>query len=136
MGTGIVSILLHQLPYNADWLRYISIVFFVLNICLFLIFTFISVVRYALWPEIWAAMIRHPAQSLFLGTFPMGFASKGFCRCLSRCESLSDRNTAIINMMILVCEPWGSWLVYWAWAFWWIDAALSIATCITMPFVV
>ena len=39
-------------------------------------------------------------------------------------------------MMIIVCQHWGPWLVYWAWAFWWIDAALSMATCITMPFIV
>jgi hypothetical protein len=39
-------------------------------------------------------MIRHPAQSLFLGTFPMGLAT-------------------IINMIIFVCAPsWGNWAVY------------------------
>lgn len=76
MGTGIVSILLHQLPYNAQWLQYISYIFFCANIVLFVIFTTLSALRYSLYPQIWAAMIRHPAQSLFLGTFPMGLASK------------------------------------------------------------
>lgn len=39
-------------------------------------------------------MIRHPAQSLFLGTFPMGLAT-------------------IINMIVFVCVPaWGGWVVY------------------------
>jgi hypothetical protein len=34
-------------------------------------------------------MIRHPAQSLFIGTFPMGLAT-------------------IINMIVFVCVPaWG-----------------------------
>lgn len=75
MGTGIVSVLLHELPYNAAWVRWISVVFFVLNISLFLVFTGITLLRYSLYPEIWSAMIRHPAQSLFLGCFPMGLAS-------------------------------------------------------------
>ena len=76
MGTGIVSVLLHQLPYNTDWIRGISVGFFCLNTVLFFVFTCMSVARYVLWPEIWHAMLAHPAQSLFLGTFPMAFASE------------------------------------------------------------
>lgn len=76
MGTGIVSILLHNLPYNARWLRYISYIFFALNTTLFVAFLIMSILRYCLYPRIWGAMIAHPGQSLFLGCFPMGFASK------------------------------------------------------------
>lgn len=39
-------------------------------------------------------------------------------------------------MMVLCAKDWGSGLVYLAWAFWWVDALVSLATCITMPFVV
>jgi hypothetical protein len=89
MGTGIVSTLLHNLPYNGEWLYWISVVIFCLNVALFILFTFISIVRYTVYPEIWLAMIRHPAQSLFIGTFPMGLAT-------------------IINMVVFVCVPaWG-----------------------------
>ncbi|KAF3087890.1 hypothetical protein TWF102_000833 [Orbilia oligospora] len=45
MGTGIVSILLYDLPFNAPWIRYIAIVLFCLNIVLFLSFSLISVLR-------------------------------------------------------------------------------------------
>jgi tellurite resistance protein TehA-like permease len=84
-----VSILLHNLPYNGDWLYWISVVIFCLNVTLFITFTFISVVRHIVFPEIWCVMIRHPQQSLFLGTFPMGLAT-------------------IINMVVFVCVPaWG-----------------------------
>ena len=117
MGTGIVSILLHNLPYNAIWLFWISVVLFVLNIALFVAFTCVSILRYTMYPEIWGAMIRHPTQSLFLGTFPMGFAT-------------------IINMVVFVCVPsWGEWVITVAWAMWWIDAAISVATCFYLPFV-
>jgi tellurite resistance protein TehA-like permease len=76
MGTGIVSILLHELPYNAVWIRYISYIFFCVNIALFVVFLGMSIARYTLYPEIWSVMIAHPGQSLFLGCLPMGFASK------------------------------------------------------------
>jgi tellurite resistance protein TehA-like permease len=89
MGTGIVSILLHNLPYNGRWLYWISVVIFCLNVALFSVFTLISIFRYTVYPEIWRVMIRHPAQSLFLGTFPMGLAT-------------------IVNMTVSVCVPaWG-----------------------------
>ncbi|KAK8910614.1 hypothetical protein QC760_001554 [Botrytis cinerea] len=118
MGTGIVSILLHNLPYNGAWLKYISVIIFVFNIFLFCTFLAISLARYILYPQIWTAMIRHPAQSLFLGTFPMGLAT-------------------IINMTVFVCVPaWGGWVVYLAWTLWWIDAIISVATCFYLPFVI
>ncbi|PNY27301.1 Sulfite efflux pump SSU1 [Tolypocladium capitatum] len=117
MGTGIVSILLHNLPYNAAWLQRVSYVFFAANVGLFAAFLALSALRYALYPEIWWAMVSHPGQSLFLGCFPMGLAT-------------------IVNMSIFCCAHWGAWLVYLAWALWWIDVLLSMATCISMPFVV
>jgi tellurite resistance protein TehA-like permease len=39
-------------------------------------------------------------------------------------------------MMIFACAQWGNWLIYLAWAFWWIDVLVSMATCISMPFIV
>src|SRR6187402_2564589 len=89
MGTGIVSTLLHNLPYNGDWLYWLSVIIFCLNIGLFVTFTAISVVRYTLYPELWRIVIMHPTQSHFVGTFPIGFAT-------------------IINMIVFVCVPaWG-----------------------------
>jgi len=89
MGTGIVSILLHNLPYNGAWLYWLSVVLFCVNILLFAAFFIISLLRYTLYPVIWGKMIRHPQQSLFIGTIPMGFAT-------------------IVNMVVFVCVPaWG-----------------------------
>lgn len=39
-------------------------------------------------------------------------------------------------MMIFSCAQWGPWLIYLAWAFWWIDVLVSFATAISMPFIV
>ena len=89
MGTGIVSILLHNLPYNGVWLYYLSIIVFCLNVSRFILFLGFTILRYTLWPELFMPMLRHHHQSLFLGTIPVGLAT-------------------IINMIVLVCVPaWG-----------------------------
>ncbi|KXT10841.1 hypothetical protein AC579_1931 [Pseudocercospora musae] len=100
MDTGITSMLLHNLSYNAQWLQYISYIIFALNVILFVVFLSISILRYVLYSKIWSAMIRHPAQSqgLFLGTLPMGLGT-------------------IINMVMFACVPktgGESWKLAWA----------------------
>ncbi|PTU16887.1 hypothetical protein P175DRAFT_0541584 [Aspergillus ochraceoroseus IBT 24754] len=117
MGTGIVSILLNTLPYNARWLYWISVVIFAFNVLLFAIFLALTITRYVLYPHVFHIMVTHPAQSLFLGTLPMGFAT-------------------IINMFCFVCVPaWGEWARYFAWAMWIVDAVVSVLTCFGIPFV-
>ncbi|CZR67840.1 related to malic acid transport protein [Phialocephala subalpina] len=116
MGTGIVSILLYNLPYNGEWLYWLSVGIFVLNVVLFVVFFLISLLRYVLYPEIFIAMIRHPGQSLFVGTFPMGLAT-------------------IINMIVFICVPaWGGLWPYVAWGLWWFDVLVSILCCFSIPF--
>lgn len=117
MGTGIVSILLNTLPYNAQWLYYLSIVIFVLNVVLFVIILATTLLRYILYPEIFRVMINHPVQSLFLGTFPMGLAT-------------------LINMFCFVCVPaWGSGAAFFIWAIWIFDAVVSVVVAIAIPFI-
>ncbi|KAJ6134779.1 hypothetical protein N7523_001101 [Penicillium sp. IBT 18751x] len=120
MGTGITSILLNTLPYNGRWLYWISVGIFCLNVLIFGIFLTITVLRYLLYPEIFKLMITHPAQSMFVGTFPMGFAT-------------------IINMLCFVCVPawgaWGAWAAYFAWGVWIVDAVVSIMTCFGIPYI-
>lgn len=116
MGTGIVSILLNNLPYNGVWLYWISVVIFALNVVLFVTGCIISLLRYTLYPEIFKVMILHPDQSMFIGTFPMGLAT-------------------IINMICFVCVPaWGEWTRWLAWALWIFDAVVSIVSSLSLPF--
>jgi tellurite resistance protein TehA-like permease len=117
MATGVVSVLLHQLPYNGDWLQIISVIFFVLNISLFILFTFISCLRYMLHLKIFPAILRHPHQSLFLATFPVGLAT-------------------LIIMITLVCAPvWGHGMATFAWVLWWIDSLLALSCCFHLTYV-
>ena len=89
MGTGIVSILLHNLPLNGVWIYWISVVMFALNVLPSFANLLVFILRYTIYPGICFTMIRYPTQSLFLGTLPMGLATT-------------------INILDLVCVPtWG-----------------------------
>ena len=117
MGTGIASILLFSLPYNATWLYWISVAIFALNVLLFATGFLIMAVRFSLYPEIFMAMISHPAQSMFIGTFPMGFCT-------------------IINMFVFVCVPfWGPWAKYFALAMWIVDVVVAVTSALFLPFI-
>jgi tellurite resistance protein TehA-like permease len=117
MSTGVVSILLHQLPYNGHWLQIISVIFFIFNICIFVLFSIISCLRYSFYPKIFLVVLRHPHQSLFLATFPIGLAT-------------------IINMIVLVCVPvWGHGMATLAWVLWWIVSVLALTSCFHLTYV-
>lgn len=114
MGTGIVAVILHSIPWQARWLYWLSIIVFALNALLFLLATGISVLRYTIWPEIWTVMIEDPNNSLFLGTVPMGFAT-------------------LINMWVQVCVPaWGVWAAYFAFATWILDCIVAVMVTVSL----
>lgn len=114
MGTGAVSILFHNFPYHNvnPILKGFTAAFFFLNLALFILFSGITLARYIMFPDIWPLMLRHPVQSLFIGTFPMGA-------------------TTLISIGVgLVYQQWGFGgkpFVYLLWASWWILVVLSFA---------
>lgn len=117
MSTGIVSALLHNLPYNGVGVYWISVIIFALNVFLFVLGCIMTSLRYTLYPEIFKVMITHPVQSMFIGTFPMGLAT-------------------IINMICFVCVPaWGDWARYLAWGLWIFDAVFSVMTALSLAFI-
>jgi len=116
MGTGIVAVLLISIPFQARWLYWLSVIFFVLNTILFSAAFVISLLRYTLYPEIWGVMVRDPVNSLFLGCVPMGFAT-------------------LINMWVSVCVPaWGPWAVTFGWVLWMIDSVVAAAVALSLGF--
>lgn len=137
MGTGITSILLYNMPYQFSGLknvsqcllstrlqlkltlsplRQIGNVVFVLNIVLFLFFTGVTLARYILWPSLWRSMLHHPAQSLFLGTCPMGLST-------------------IVNMFAFSVAPaWGGGWVNFTWVLWWINVVIALLVSLGVPY--
>jgi len=120
MGTGVVSALLHNFPYHnsSDALKIMAIVFLILNLVLFIFVCTCTVLRYILFPEIWWLMLSHPAQSLFIGCFPMGAAT-------------------LINASLAINQDWGfggRGFLYTLWGFWWLDSAVSYAVAFGMVY--
>jgi tellurite resistance protein TehA-like permease len=109
MGTGIVAILLHNLPYPSQpWLYWSSVGLACLNCIFFIVILFLTIMRYLLWPSIWKPTVSDPFTSLFLGTLPIGAAT-------------------LINMFVYICvDKWGGITVNIAWAFWTINTLISI----------
>ncbi|KAI0088030.1 voltage-dependent anion channel-domain-containing protein [Irpex rosettiformis] len=112
MGTGIVSILWHNYPYDGPSKTFtvFTYTFFFLNLTLFLIFNVLTVARYIIFPDIWSLMIRHPVQSLYLGCYPMGL-------------------TTLINIAVILVYQQdrigGKRFLHFVWGIWWIDIVLS-----------
>ncbi|EMD37557.1 hypothetical protein CERSUDRAFT_114196 [Gelatoporia subvermispora B] len=120
MGTGVVSALLHNFPYHNSSLalKIMAIVFLLLNLTLFVFVCACTILRYILFPEVWPLMLSHPAQSLFIGCFPMGAAT-------------------LINASLAVNQDWnfgGRGFLYTLWGFWWLDSAVSYAVAFGMVY--
>lgn len=130
MGTGIASILLHNLPYNGSWLRGIAIGIFILNVILFAVFSLASIARYTRWRGIFTAMSRHTMAGMYWGCLPMGLATIIVSPPASR-HSCADEQ----NMIAFVCVPrWGGSWARLALGLWWIDVLLSVLTNFGMIF--
>ncbi|KAJ3735679.1 voltage-dependent anion channel [Lentinula guzmanii] len=115
-GTGSISLLFHAFPYGNETQTFIifTFIFFFLNLTLFILFCAITITRYIMFPDIWGLMIRHPAQSLFTGTFPMGV-----CTLLSIAVGLISEKYRL----------GGKAFLYAMWGLWWLDVAISIICC-------
>lgn len=87
-----------------------------MNIVLFLFFTGVTLARYILWPSLWRSMLHHPAQSLFLGTCPMGLST-------------------IVNMFAFSVAPaWGGGWVTFTWVLWWINVVIALLVSLGVPY--
>ncbi|KAJ8514449.1 hypothetical protein ONZ45_g8015 [Pleurotus djamor] len=116
MGTGAISILFFAFPYanGSTAMKTMSLIFFFLNLALLVVFTLITTARYILFPDLWALMIRHPVQSLFLGCAPMGAATL--------------INVAV-NLINVDMQFGGKPFLYFLWGAWWMDVAVSALCC-------
>jgi C4-dicarboxylate transporter/malic acid transport protein. len=117
MGTGIVSVLMTLIPFDAPVLHYSSIIFFLLDTVLFTLASITSILRYALYSEIWNVMIQDPTNSLFLATIPMGSAT-------------------LIEMWVFICVPnWGEWAKKVVWDLWMIDMVAAASVTLSLSFI-
>ncbi|CAE6457775.1 unnamed protein product [Rhizoctonia solani] len=119
MGTGAVSMLLHNFPYGSQpVLHGFSIAIFILNVCLFGLFCILSAIRYIKYSGTFELMYKHPVQSLYLGCFPMGFST-------------------LINSSLNAYQTYGLTdnFLYALWGLWWLDSILALAVYFLMLYI-
>ncbi|KAH9998989.1 voltage-dependent anion channel-domain-containing protein [Russula vinacea] len=116
MGTGAVSTLFALFPYGLrpSTCRALSTAVFFLNLFLFILFFSVSITRYIRDPNIWRIMIRHPVQSLYLSTFPMGAVT------------LIGVGTTVLHDQY---GFGGRTFLFTLWGLWWVDIAVSFLCC-------
>ncbi|KAL5524419.1 SSU1_3 [Sanghuangporus sanghuang] len=116
MGTGAITIIFNIFPYSSSrGLQITALSFLIFNLILFVLLTLLTLARYILFPDLFRpSLLVHPTQSLFLGCFPMGFA------------------TILIGAVDVVYGYFGfggAGLVWALWALWWVDVAVSVLVC-------
>ncbi|KAJ7116390.1 voltage-dependent anion channel [Mycena epipterygia] len=121
MGTGSVAALISRFHFGqgSETIKILTLLFFFLNLCFFVLICGATAARYYLFPELWPAMLRHPTQSLFIGAFAMGAAT-------------------LINIALVAHQSYsfaGPGFLYTLWAFWWLDSAISLLTAVGMIYV-
>lgn len=119
MGTGIVSSVLNNSPFQFPGLKIIALVIFGIDATLFVTFLSLTIARYTIWPHKFKEMLAHPAQSLFVGTFPMAMSTI-INECVFELFPIYNNKQQLLSFLL---------------TFWWIDVIISIATCFYLPFV-
>ncbi|KAJ7220047.1 voltage-dependent anion channel [Mycena pura] len=118
MGTGSVAALVNRFHFGQDSqvIKILTLLFFFLNLLFFVLICAATVARYCMFPQLWPIMLNHPSQSLFIGAFAMGAAT-------------------LINTALAIYQSYsfaGPAFLYTLWAFWWLDAAISLLTTVGM----
>lgn len=120
MGTGVVSTVLNNSPFQFPGLKVIAHIIFGIDAVLFTTFLLLTIARYTIWPHKFKEMLAHPAQSLFVGTFPMAMSTIINESVFELFPLYTGNKESLISFLVV---------------FWYIDVIVSISTCFYMPFV-
>ena len=116
MGTGVLSILIHQAPHKFRGMADIGTALYLLNCLLFVLFLGVSLARYAMYPYVLRHLARYPAQCFFIGTLPCGLST-------------------IVSATAYIAVPkYGHWASVLTLVLWWINVVLALLTCVGVPF--
>lgn len=116
MGTGILALVLPQVPGAGATLHAIGEWLWLFNIGLFTLFTALYAARWIMFWHEARQIFSHNIVSMFIGTIPMGLAT-------------------IVNGCIVFGLPrWGDGMIVVAHMLWWLDVALSLACGVVIPY--
>nr|WP_314577798.1 TDT family transporter [uncultured Pseudomonas sp.] len=116
MGTGILSAVLTQLPVPIPGMFQLAEALWMLNIVMFLTFSFLYTARWVLFFDEARRVFGHSTVSMFFGTIPMGMA------------------TIINGFLTFGLSRWGDAALHLAEVLWWLDVAMSLACGVLIPF--
>lgn len=116
MGTGIVSLILPQIPLAGPALRPLGGLLWVINIIMFSSFLILYGACWLLFSSQARHVFRHNTASMFLGTIPMGLA------------------TIINGFVVFGPGLIGAAAISVAHGLWWADVALSVASGAAIPY--
>ncbi|ORX81534.1 hypothetical protein K493DRAFT_320642 [Basidiobolus meristosporus CBS 931.73] len=114
MGTGITGIVIANFPFPFRGMIVIGSIFFLTNVCLFILFSLLFAARLVMFPETIAPLLRSH-QLLMFGAIPMGL-------------------TTLTNYTIMVLHPTHSWGIELAYVLWWIQFAFTMISIFGVPF--
>lgn len=117
-GTGILSLILHQLGYQFRGLAIISVIFWIYTIVLLIVGVFLYALRVLIYPRHVARVLRTSIiETACLASIPITF-------------------TSIIQMIALVLvRQWGSAWGIVAYILWWINTAMAVVAVMVIPYV-
>lgn len=117
MGTGGLALCLNQFPSHIPGAGGAAVMLWLADIILFAAFTLVYAARWAIFPHEARRIFDHPVMSMFFGAVPMGLATiiNGF---LAFGPSLIGDAAAVATAHTL----------------WWIDAAMSLASGLVIPY--
>jgi C4-dicarboxylate transporter/malic acid transport protein len=116
MGTGVLALALAQLPVVIPGLNAVAEGLWLLNICLFALFTAAYAARWVLFFDEARRIFGHSTVSMFFGTIPMGLA------------------TIINGFLVFGLPRWGDGVIHVAEVLWWLDVAMSVACGVLIPY--
>ncbi|TFF22145.1 C4-dicarboxylate ABC transporter [Jiella endophytica] len=116
MGTGILSLLLPQLPLAGPLLTPIGEALWFFNIGLFSLFSLLYAARWVMFRHEAGRVFGHNTVSMFFGTIPMGLA------------------TIINGCLAFGIARFGEAIIPVAHALWWVDVAMSLACGVVIPY--
>ncbi len=116
MGTGVLALILPQLPGVGGALRPIAEALWWFDVGLFLLFSGLYAARWMLFGHEAKRIFGHSVVSMFIGTIPMGLAT-------------------ILNGALAFASPrFGRGVVPVVEALWWLDVAMAVACGVGIPY--
>lgn len=116
MGTGVVALILAELPFAHSMMVQLGASLWQLNILLFMSFCLLYGLRWLIYPTEAKQIFSHASMSLFLGAIPMALA------------------TIINGLLKFGISLYGDGVIQLAQMLWYVDVLLAVAIAWLVPF--